>query len=52
MDLVRVVDGGVVERVLRADVDPDRRGVMRRVVDDVVARVVGRVVERPRCRLR
>jgi hypothetical protein len=45
VDLVRVVDGRVVERILRADVDPDRRGVVRRVIDDVVAGVVLGVVE-------
>src|ERR1043166_4776648 len=46
VNLVRVVDGRVVERIAGADVDPDRRRVVRRVVDDVVPRVILRIVER------
>jgi hypothetical protein len=49
VDLVGVVDGRVVERIVLADVDPGRRGVVRRVVDDVVAGVVLGVVECAGC---
>jgi hypothetical protein len=48
MDLARVVDGCVVERIGGSDIDPDRRGVAWRVVDDVVPCLVRRVVERTR----
>jgi hypothetical protein len=47
VDLVRVVDGGVVERILGAGVDPDGRPVARRVSDQVVAGEVRGVVEGP-----
>ena len=43
VNLVRIVDCGVAERILRSDVDPEGRSVMRRMVDETQVSVNGEV---------
>jgi hypothetical protein len=52
VDLVRIRDVGIVERIARADIHPHRRAIARRMRDQgAVAREVLCIVERARCRV-